>query len=127
VGSVAPIQLTTRLLVPEGSQMLRLPEFAPFVSRFDSQKLVYPWTHPNPAIDKLQKIFAAVVAEDARTGATRQETFDRLWSLAGGTSPLRVRTECASEVPQFLEPWFCCSEPAGELIADFARQQNDSN
>jgi hypothetical protein len=115
VGSLAPIQLTTRLLVPEGSLLLALPEHAQLWQPLDRDRLVYPWTHPDPAMDALQREFEAEVAEAGRTGADRYTTFDQLWRLAGG-SPVPRGKQDRAVVPQFMEPWFCCSEPVGELV-----------
>lgn len=115
VGSLAPIQLTTRLLVPEGSLLLDMSEHAHLWQDLDRARLVHTWTHPDPAMDDLQRRFEAEVADACREGADRWATFDRLWALAGGNPPTRLaRPE--QIVPQFLEPWFCCSEPVGELV-----------
>jgi len=119
VGSVAPIQLTTRLLVPGGSLLLELPEFAGMVRGFDPEKLVYPWAHPDPEMDELQVALERLVADSARADLSRYETFDRMWSLAGGNPPPRTATPPV-DIPQLLEPWFCCSEPVAELVAGWA-------
>jgi radical SAM superfamily enzyme YgiQ (UPF0313 family) len=118
-GSVAPIQLTTRLLVPEGSLLLDLPELAGAFETFDAERLVYPWVHPDPAVDGLHASFESAVAEAARKGMDRYETFDRLHKLAGGTPRSRPCVE-DKPIPQFLEPWFCCSEPIGELLSGWS-------
>jgi hypothetical protein len=66
-------------------------------------------------MDALQREFEAEVAEAGRTGADRYTTFDQLWRLAGG-SPVPRGKQDRAVVPQFMEPWFCCSEPVGELV-----------
>lgn len=119
VDSLAPIQLTTRLLVPAGSLLLEVPELAAILEPFDATRLVYPWRHPDPALDALHLAFEAVVAEAARAGRGRHETFDRLLAAAGGTAVGRTRA-ARTDVPRFLEPWFCCSEPVGELSTGWA-------
>jgi radical SAM superfamily enzyme YgiQ (UPF0313 family) len=116
---VAPIQLTTRLLVPEGSLLLGLPELAGAFREFDAERLVYPWSHPDPSVDALQASFEALVAEAARQGWDRQATFDHLYRLAGGT-PRPAPHAPRRPMPQFLEPWFCCSEPVGELLTGWS-------
>jgi hypothetical protein len=113
--SLAPIQLTTRLLVPEGSLLLGMPELAHLWQPLDQDRLVHPWTHPDPDMDSLQREFEAEVAKAGRNGADRYTTFDRLWRLAGG-HPLPRATQNEAVIPQFMEPWFCCSEPVGELV-----------
>jgi hypothetical protein len=115
VGSLAPIQLTTRLLVPEGSLLLDLPEHAHLWQALDPDRLVHPWEHPDPEMDALQREFEVEVAEAGRNEADRYTTFDRLWTLAGGR-PLPRGERNHAVVPQFMEPWFCCSEPVGELV-----------
>jgi hypothetical protein len=119
VDCVAPIQLTTRLLVPEGSLLLTRPEMTPVLRAFDAERLVYPWQHPDPGLDLLQLEFETAVATAGREQWSRRETFDRLWVLAGGSPPRRYPGE-ETEVPQFLEPWFCCSEPVGELVTGWS-------
>ena len=121
VGSVAPIQLTTRLLVPQGSRLLDVPEFACFVSGFDPEKLVYPWSHPDPEMDVLQTMLEGIVAAGARAGTTRYEIFHRMWSLAGGNPPPST-SRWVTEVPYFQEPWFCCSEPVDELVGGWSER-----
>lgn len=119
VGSLAPIQLTTRLLVPQGSLLLDLPELAGALGAFDAERLVYPWANPDPQIDVLHAEFEALVARAGREGWDRHTTLDRLHALAGGTPPSRPPV-AGPDVPQFLEPWFCCSEPVGELVNGWA-------
>jgi radical SAM superfamily enzyme YgiQ (UPF0313 family) len=119
VSSLAPVQLTTRLLIPAGSRMLELPELAAILAPFDAQRLVHPWRHRDPAIDALHAEFEALVTEATRAGRDRHHTFDRLLAAAGGTPTGRDRTD-AGDVPHFLEPWFCCSEPISELSAGWA-------
>ena len=115
VDSVAPIQLTTRLLVPEGSLLLDLPGFAVTLAPFDAHRLVHPWTHPDPDMDALQLRFEAEVAEAGRQGWDRRTTFDRLGPWPAALPPERSPLASA-DIPQFLEPWFCCSEPVSELV-----------
>src|SRR5205085_2978325 len=42
---VAPIQLAIRLLIPEGSLLLELPEVRAMIEPFDPRGLCYPWRH----------------------------------------------------------------------------------
>ncbi len=116
VGSLAPIQLTTRLLVPEGSLLLDLPEHAHLWQELDRARLVHPWAHLDRGVGRpAAPIRVPRSPTPCREGADRWATFDRLWVLAGGNAPTRL-TRPEQIVPQFLEPWFCCSEPVGELV-----------
>ncbi|OZA28745.1 MAG: radical SAM protein, partial [Hydrogenophilales bacterium 17-61-9] len=59
VEAVPPIQLAIRLLVPQGSYLLHLPDFAAQVGAFDDAMLGYPWQAGDPRVDALQ---AAIMA-----------------------------------------------------------------
>jgi radical SAM superfamily enzyme YgiQ (UPF0313 family) len=53
VGNVDPIQLTIRLLVPDGSLLAGEPAFTRHVTGYDSEALQHRWAHPDPGIDAL--------------------------------------------------------------------------
>ncbi len=83
VDSVAPIQLAIRLLIPQGSRMLELPDVRAVTSAFDPASLTYPWAHPDPAVDALHAAVAAIVgrlAERRSAGGLRPH-------LGGGAPP----------------------------------------
>jgi hypothetical protein len=111
VESVSPIQLTIRLLVPQGSRMLELADMRQHIGAFDPVSLAYPWTHPDPAVDALQ----AMLSERVGVGlnAPRQEVFGRVWNAAhahaASVPPARrqdVRISRAA-IPYLNEPWYC--------------------
>ena len=76
VDHVAPIQLAIRLLVPDGSRLLELPELRAHLGAFDPATLTYPWTHPDPRVDALQRDVAALVG--TRLTSDRRATFDEI-------------------------------------------------
>ncbi len=114
---VAPIQLALRLLIPEGSLLLSLAEVRALVGAFDPQSLVYPWCHPDPEMDVLQRevaqlvahsrhapreeVFAAVKAHAARRTRDTETCPNTLPPREAATVPARV------EVPYLDEPWYC--------------------
>ena len=61
VGNVSPIQYAIRLLIPRGSRLLELPLVQEFVGDFDPAALAYPWTHPDPRMDRLHADVLAIV------------------------------------------------------------------
>jgi hypothetical protein len=110
IDHVAPIQLAIRLLIPEGSRLLTVDEMRRHIGAFDPTTLTYRWTHPNPAVDRLQAKVAAIVG--SRITANRAAVFDEISSLAHesagqerrrSTAPARDRTT----VPYLNEPWYC--------------------
>ena len=117
--SVAPIQLAIRLLVTAESKLLELPDVLSLVDPFDPQSLTYPWRHPDPRVDDLQRAVMQVVA--AAASGSRSQVFDRLWSVAKGVRPLESVDVKGSDPfrcsqPYMTEGWYCCAEPGPEQL-----------
>ncbi len=117
VENVAPIQYAIRLLIPESSRLLEVPEVRELVGEYDREMLYYPWVHPDPRVDRLhQDVLNAVQRSQAR-GEGRTQIFQRVWKLAceaceespvqelqlGGLLPMPSR----ATVPYLTEPWYC--------------------
>ena len=120
--SVPPVQLSIRLLVPDGSRLLELPEVRDLVGPFDRTLLGYPWRHPDPRVDALQARVADLIERDSGNGASREETFASAWALAhaalGAPAPA-LPGDLGAPIPCHSEPWYCCAEPTGEQLAGF--------
>ena len=120
VASVPPVQLSIRLLVPDGSRLLELPEVRDLVGPFDRALLGYPWRHPDPRVDELQERVANLVAHAGE--ASREDTFAQAWRLAHealGVPPEPLARDLGEPIPCHSEPWYCCAEPTGEQLAGF--------
>ena len=112
VNEVSPIQFAIRLLIPEGSRLLELPDVRGLVERFDVERLAYPWQHPDPRVDGLQADVTALVG--ARLTGSRRATFAALRRLAyerAGHSTCHIGDAVfppgRAEVPYLNEPWYC--------------------
>ena len=70
---ITPIQLAIRLLIPEGSLLLELPEVRAMIGLFDPRALCYPWRNPDPALDALCSAIQETIKreEKRRTPARR--------------------------------------------------------
>jgi len=114
IQNTAPVQLALRLLVTQGSRLLELDEIRTLVGPFDNEALVYPWRHPDPAMDRLAAQVFSLVAEQKRS---RVEIFSELWHLAHDEPmPAALRPPAsAHEPPHMDEPWYCCAEPAPQV------------
>jgi radical SAM superfamily enzyme YgiQ (UPF0313 family) len=77
---VAPVQLAIRLLVTWQSRLLELPDIQAVIGPFDPKTLTYPWTHPDPRVDALQRT---------------------MMELANAPRMSR------SAIPYMNEPWYC--------------------
>ena len=117
--NVSPIQLAIRLLVTHGSRLLELSDIRAVIRDFNSRSLNYPWAHPDPRVDELQKQVETSVG--ANSTAPRQEVFDRIWALAHDAAGVRAERHTrhlpAQPIPHLSEPWYCCAEPTSEQVA----------
>ncbi len=113
VNSVAPVQLSLRLLIPAGSRLLEVPEVRGLVGGFDPGRLSYQWRHPDPRVDALQDSVQALVQAAERRGEGRQQIFEQVWGLAmqagapGGAALPEGRSGARVPVPVLSEPWYC--------------------
>lgn len=117
VDNVASIQYAIRLLIPEGSGLLELREVRDLVSAYDNEALAYPWTHPDPRVDRLQEDVLAAVTEAATQEKGRRETFWQVWEIARATIPHDLARPLDAltladvrdsvTVPYLTEPWYC--------------------
>jgi radical SAM superfamily enzyme YgiQ (UPF0313 family) len=122
VESVPPVQLTIRLLVPEGSYLLKLPGFKEKLMAFDPKFLGYPWGHPDPRVDGLQQDLHSRVARCEEERLPRREVFAAIWRMAheaaGRTAPI-LTGNLGTPIPRLSEPWYCCAEPTEEQLHSF--------
>jgi radical SAM superfamily enzyme YgiQ (UPF0313 family) len=105
IEQVAPIQLAMRLLIPEGSLLLDLPEVRGVVGPFDPDALSYRWRSP---LDGLSAAMQRLILREERRQTTRREIFHQIWELAGNGvfregPPRRARVT----IPYLTEPWYC--------------------
>ena len=122
VEAVAPVQLSIRLLVPQGSLLLELPDFATHIGAFDAGLLGYPWRHADARVDALQREVQSFVASVETAGRTRAEIFAGIWQRAhaavGATAPA-LPQDLGTPVPHMSEPWYCCAEPTAQQLQSF--------
>ena len=114
VEQVAPIQLAMRLLIPDGSKLLHLPEMCPSLREFDADVLSYRWEHPDVQMDGLCAEALQLVQSGAVESASRDKIFERLWRAAHKAAripappvPAPVVPPARGPIPYLDEPWYC--------------------
>ena len=121
IDHVSPIQLTIRLLIPNGSGMLALPEVAALAQTFDPGTLTYRWTHPDPEVEALQQEITRLVGGQAT--AARRPMFAAITAAAhrraGLPVPALPPAPGRPAAPYLSEPWYCCAEPSPEQLRTF--------
>ncbi len=123
VESVAPVQLSIRLLIPAGSHILHIDGVRQYVGDFDAAMLGHPWRNPDPRVDTLQQSVQAWVTRGEAAGKTRAEIFRGIWQLAwqqtGKPAPSLELAHTGTPVPRLSENWYCCAEPTCEQLVSF--------
>ena len=122
VESVSPVQLSIRLLVPQGSRLLELPGFRALIGDYDPALLGYPWRHQNPRVDALQARVQGAVAGGESDGSGRSEIFTIVWRLAHEAAdrrPGELSADLGEAIPRHSEPWYCCAEPTSQQLQAF--------
>jgi hypothetical protein len=111
-GATDPVQLSIRLLVPDGSLLLGLPEMQPHLGPYDHRSLTHTWSAADPMVDALQAE-AARLAEEGAGGHPPADTLAEMWSQAAAAAlrPSPPVLEAGPAGPHLTEPWFCCAEP----------------
>jgi radical SAM superfamily enzyme YgiQ (UPF0313 family) len=123
VESVAPVQLSIRLLIPAGSYLLHLESLTDIIEAFDPRLLGHPWRNPDPRVDQLQQDIQTWIAQAERDDLPRREIFHGVWErahrLAGIPAP-PLDAACAGKpIPRLSENWYCCAEPTSEQLVSF--------
>lgn len=117
IDHVAPVQWGIRLLVTWNSRLLELPEIASLAGAFDAKTLTYPWTHPDPRVDALQR--SVMELAGVKMTGSRRQIFDQVRDLAFFRStnhqikspdlriPRSPGVPPRAKVPYLNEPWYC--------------------
>jgi hypothetical protein len=104
---VAPIQLAIRLLIPEGSLLLELPEVRAIIEPFDPRALCYPWRHADPEVDALCTSIQETIKLEERRKTPRGQIFGKIWNLASAGELPDFALADRATIPYLTEPWYC--------------------
>jgi hypothetical protein len=106
-GQVSPIQTAIRLLIPEGSLLLELPEIRARIGLFDPKALSYPWRNPDPSLDALCVSIQALIKREEKRRTSRPALFRQISQLAGAGEFPDLPLADRSTIPYLTEPWYC--------------------
>jgi radical SAM superfamily enzyme YgiQ (UPF0313 family) len=108
VDQIAPVQLAIRLLLPEGSLLLQLPEIRAMIEPFDPRGLCYRWRNADSRLDALCASVQETIKREERHRKSRWEIFRKIWELAqAGEFPVDAPMVSRTTIPYLTEPWYC--------------------
>jgi radical SAM superfamily enzyme YgiQ (UPF0313 family) len=130
IGTIDPIQLAIRLLVPPGSALVQplrsgknvdeLIELRPWFGPLAPDQFHHVWTHPEPRMDALHGQVQRAVEQGARRSLPDRDAIFEIRELAYDTAGRRAppRSPGGDErlSPKLSEPWFCCAEPSVDQL-----------
>jgi len=114
VANVDPVQYTIRLLVPEGSLLLKRDDLREHLGPYQAERLSYPWRSADPEADRLQGLLSALVQQSTAAQEATGLTFARIRAAAReatgephGPKPEAIDMGSTEGRPRLTEPWFC--------------------
>ncbi len=114
VANVDPVQYTIRLLVPEGSLLLKRKDLREHLGPYNAERLSYPWRSADPEADRLQGRLSALVQQSAAAQEPAGLAFARIRAAAReaagephGPDPEAIDMGSTEGRPRLTEPWFC--------------------
>lgn len=115
-----PVQASIRMLVPDGSLTLEIPEMRPHLRGYDPEALGHRWESQIPETDAAQRALESIASVDADGGRSSTDTLRTMWVEAarrlGGDPGAVPHLVPSPGRPRLTEAWFCCAEPtAGQL------------
>ncbi|MHB8660274.1 MAG: CUAEP/CCAEP-tail radical SAM (seleno)protein [Solirubrobacteraceae bacterium] len=114
VANVDPVQYTIRLLVPEGSLLLKRKDLREHLGPYEPERLSYPWRSADPAADRLQSRLSALIQQSAAAHEATGLTFARIRAAVREATgapnvpePETIPMGSTEGRPRLTEPWFC--------------------
>ncbi|GMR06663.1 MAG: CUAEP/CCAEP-tail radical SAM protein [Gammaproteobacteria bacterium] len=121
--SVNPVQLSLRLLIPNGSRLLELPDEETCITGFNPASLGYTWVHNDPQIDLLQENIRHWTEKAENDGLSRLQIFNGLRRIAlnaaGREAENITEKYSGNAIPTHSESWYCCAEPTEQQLTSF--------
>lgn len=115
-GSVDPVQLTIRLLIPDGSLLLGLPEIEPHLRGYDPVLLGHQWVSVDPGMDALQRDLAKIAEDGDAEETDIRRTRSLVEAIAVATGLDLPAVPDVPPAPRLTESWFCCAEPTARQL-----------
>ncbi len=123
IENVAPIQLAIRLLIPNKSFLLELPQIQPHLLGYNQEALSYQWSNMDKSVENLCIEVQKIVELGTVNNLPRVELFKTIYTatrkacgLDNSPLPYKILSNSAA-IPSMSEPWFCCAEPTLEQLS----------
>ncbi|MEX1279689.1 MAG: radical SAM protein [Acidimicrobiia bacterium] len=117
-GATDPVQLTIRLLLPDGSLLADHPAMVPHLVGDDPLALGSAWVHPDPGLDELAARLAELADEATGEGLCDRDVLALVVdAIAEATGEVLPSVPDQIEGIGLTESWFCCAEPTSAQVS----------
>jgi hypothetical protein len=126
-GATDPVQLSIKLLLPNGSLLADHPALTPHLEAYDTQALTWRWRFANPDTEVLYKELESIAASASDCGQEAAATLDEMRQAVSEMVGYRIRSSTAASTaaPRLTESWFCCAEPTeGQSVSILIGEQH---
>jgi radical SAM superfamily enzyme YgiQ (UPF0313 family) len=108
-----PVQLSIKLLIPDGSLLEEHPAVTPFLLGYQPSALTWAWEFEHPATELLHKQLDAIAGDAADSAADSTETLVAMRQVIGQEAGVDLGPVAGwgAPAPHLTESWFCCAEP----------------
>jgi hypothetical protein len=114
-----PVQLSIKLLIPEGSLLENHPAVVPHLERYRPEALTWGWRFASTEVDALHRSLGKIAEEASDCRADAIDTLTEMSAAIDNAAGRKTRPlSPGPKAPRLTESWFCCAEPtANQAVA----------
>ncbi|MED5579717.1 MAG: CUAEP/CCAEP-tail radical SAM protein [Nitrospinota bacterium] len=116
VYEIEPVQMSIRLLIPPGSNLLKLDDLKKYIVKFEPEKFIHTWKHPDPNMELLNYRVSKIAGNYSATSADPLEIFVAIKKEFFTIFPEMINNDKniifsvkkqTPKPPKLTESWFC--------------------
>ncbi|HUG31628.1 MAG TPA: radical SAM protein [Acidimicrobiia bacterium] len=121
-GATDPVQMSIRLLLPEGSLLEDHPAVRPHLDFYDPDALTWRWEFANAETSVLHKELETIAASASDCGQETVVTLNEMRVVVARSTGRKLDPlDDLPVAPRLSESWFCCAEPTGSQAISIRR------
>lgn len=120
-----PVQMSIKLLVPNGSLLEEHPSMTPHLEFYDEAALTWRWRFADPVTAVLYKELEEIAATASDCGQEAGSTLEEMRAAVARAAgrPVTMSARAVTPAPRLTESWFCCAEPTSSQTITIGRAQ----
>lgn len=112
VAATDPVQMSIKLLLPNGSLLQDHPALLPHLRGYDEKALTWSWEFADERTAGLHKELETIASTASDCGQDVAVTLNEMRDAVATAADRSLRRfVLAGDVPRLTESWYCCAEP----------------